>query len=306
MKDTVAIKSPSEIGALTIKQAVIGLEFGQTDEKILAYSQYITHNIPTAAAHFVHVVPAPQLLESFYEDLASRYDIKASILQNLDKKINLHFQGQQLIPTYEAREGHPLKELLEVVEEQEADLVIIGQKAKPQEHGIMAKNLARQVKGNALVVPEGAPNKISKILVPIDFSPNSVKAFQTALALQQQMKEKAQIVCLNVYDLPNFSSYDVGRNPDQFRQWVVESRKEAFQNFLSAYAPKDQHDIPTVLVERKRPGLAHYILQYAKQEEFDLIVMGAKGHSTLERLLMGSVTERILTQNETLATLVVK
>ena len=75
---------------------------------------------------------------------------------------------------------------------------------------------------------------------------------------------------------------------------------------MSAYAPKDQHDIPTVLVERKRPGLAHYILQFAKQEEFDLIVMGAKGHSTLERLLMGSVTERILTQNETLATLVVK
>lgn len=306
MKDTVAIKSPSEIGAMTIRQAVIGLEFGRTDEKVLAFSQYVTHNIPTASAHFVHVVPAPQLLESFYEDLASRYDIKSAIQQNLEKKIKSHFQGQQLIPTHEAREGQPLKELLEVAKEREADLVIIGQKARPQEHGILAKNLARQAKGNALVVPEGAAVKISKVLVPIDFSPNSVKAFQAALSLKRQMEDNVEIVCLNVFDLPNFSSYDVGRSPEQFRNWVVESRKEAFQNFLTAYAPKDQHDIPTVLVERKGPGLAHYILQFAKQEEFDLIVMGAKGHSTLERLLMGSVTERILTLNETLATLVVK
>lgn len=306
MKDTIAIKSPSEIEAMTIKQAVIGLEFGQTDEKVLAFSQYITHNIPTTAAHFVHVVPAPQLLESFYEDLAGRLSIKESIQRNLEKKIDEQFQGQQLIPSYEAREGHPMNELLDVAEEREADLVIIGQKARPQEHGILAKNLARQAKGNALVVPQGAAVKISKVLVPIDFSPNSVKAFQTALSLKRQMEDKVEIVCLNVFDLPNFSSYDVGRSPEQFRNWIVESRKEAFQNFLSAYAPKDQHDIPTILVERKGPGLAHYILQFAKQEAFDLIVMGAKGHSTLERLLMGSVTERILTQNETLATLVVK
>lgn len=306
MKDTIAVKAPSDIKAFEVKQAVIGLELGQTDDNVLAYAQYFTKHIPTSAACFIHVIPAPQLLEAFYENIADRHNIKANIQANLLQKITPLFKGIKITKEYEVKEGNLLKELIDAAEEKAADLVIIGQKSNANEHGILAKNLAQAVQGNALVVPEKAAINISKILVPIDFSAHSIKTFQTALALKKQLKDNATIVCLNVYDLPNFSAYDVGRSPEQFKGWIVDRREEAFTNFLDTYAPEDQQHISTVLIERKGPGLAHYIMDYAKQEHFDLIVMGVKGHSAIDRLLMGSVAEKVLSINEEMATLVVK
>ena len=36
------------------------------------------------------------------------------------------------------------------------------------------------------------------------------------------------------------------------------------------------------------------ILEYAQKQNVDLIVIATRGHSTLERLLIGSVTERVV------------
>ena len=47
-------------------------------------------------------------------------------------------------------------------------------------------------------------------------------------------------------------------------------------------------------------------MDYAYDKKADLIVMGAKGHSQVELLLMGSVTEKVLAVNESIPTLVVK
>ena len=306
MKDTVEVKAPSAVVPLSIQQLVVGLELGQTDDQLIAYAQYLTHTVPTAAVHFAHVIPAPQLLEAFYEDLAGRFDMKGGILKNLKKAAATFFDRQQLIPTYGATEGAPLKELLHVAKEKEADLILIGQKANSYNHGILATSFARQSTVNTLIVPEKSPVQVTKILVPIDFSPNSVKAFQTAFSLQQRLGKKASLTCVNVFDMPNFSAYNIGRSPEQFKEWIIESRKEAFQNFFNAYAPKHDTEIPAILIERKGPGLANYIWKYATEHDFDLIVMGAKGHSSLERLLMGSVTEKLLSINESISTLVVK
>lgn len=306
MKDTVEVKAPAAVVPLSIQQLVVGLELGQTDDQLIKYAQYITHNIPTAAVHFSHVIPAPQLLEAFYEDLEGRFNIKDSIHKRLQQATASIFKGQQLTPTYGATEGEPLKELLGVAKEQAADLILIGQKANSYEHGILSTSLARQANVNTLIVPEGSPVKVTNILVPIDFSPNAVKAFQTAFSLKQRLGDKVRLTCLNVFDMPNFSAYNIGRSPARFKEWIIESREEAFQNFFNAYAPKHDGDIPGVLIERQGPGLANYIQQYADEGDFDLVVIGAKGHSSLERLLMGSVTEKLLSINENIPTLVVK
>ncbi|MBX2872522.1 MAG: universal stress protein [Saprospiraceae bacterium] len=306
MRDTVVVQAPSAIVPYSIQQLVVGLELGQTDDQLIAYAQYLTRQIPTTAAHFAHVIPAPQLLEAFYEDLGGRFDVKDSILKNLDQAVAKFFARQQLSPTYGAIEGHPLKELIGIAEQRAADLILIGQKTNTYEHGILAKNLARQSAINTLIVPEAAEVKISKILVPIDFSPNSVKAFQTAFSLKQRLGDQVQLSCLNVFDMPNLSAYNVGRSPQKFKEWIVASRQEAFENFFNAYAPQQEDQIPGVLIERQGPGLSNYILNYAKENDFDLIAIGAKGHSSLERLLMGSVTEKLLTINETIPTLVIK
>lgn len=295
-----------EMKHFEIRQVVVGFEFGQTDENLLKYLQYLGLHIPIANRHFVHVIPAPQLLDTLYESLAGHFDIKEEVLERLQKKLSAEFAQAGTTNTFQAIEGDPLKEVLAVASEKEADLVVIGQKADTHKHGILAKSLARSVGGNALVIPENAPIKISKIVVPIDFSANSAKAFQAALALKKQLQGKAEIVCLHVFAAPNLRSYDLGKYPEQFKQLLRQSREEVFQNFKKDHGTEEDQHIELILIEKMGGAIAHYIMEFVRESEADLVMIGAKGHSTVERLWLGSVTEKLLSVNESTATLVVR
>ncbi len=50
--------------------------------------------------------------------------------------------------------------------------------------------------------------------------------------------------------------------------------------------------------ERGEGDAARKILQYAKQEDVDLIVLGARGHSAIGRILLGSVSDSVATHAE--------
>lgn len=289
-----------------VRQAIIGFEFGQTDESLLSYLQYFSSHIPTANRHFMHVIPRPQLLDTLYESLAGHFDLKDGVLARMKEKLIPLFERAATTDTFQTIEGDPLKELLQVAQDKQADLVVIGQKAETHKHGILAKSLVRNVEGNALVVPEKAPAKISKIVVPIDFSSYSAQALQTALALQKQLPEAVEIICLHVFALPNLRSYDLGNYPAQFKQLLMQSREEVFQNFKKDHLPEEAQDIPMVLIEKMGGAIAHHIMEYVQREGADLVIMGAKGHSTVERLWLGSVTEKLLSVNELTATLVVR
>ena len=54
------------------------------------------------------------------------------------------------------------------------------------------------------------------------------------------------------------------------------------------------------------PRVSQYIVEAAEAENAGLIVIGAKGHSRLERLVLGSVTERLVSANQRVPVLVVK
>jgi nucleotide-binding universal stress UspA family protein len=55
-----------------------------------------------------------------------------------------------------------------------------------------------------------------------------------------------------------------------------------------------------------KPGIGSYIMDTVTDAGADLVVMGAKGHSHVERLLMGSVTEKVLALTTQIPVLVVK
>jgi nucleotide-binding universal stress UspA family protein len=48
------------------------------------------------------------------------------------------------------------------------------------------------------------------------------------------------------------------------------------------------------------------LVEYAEKNKYDLIIMGSKGHSKLALLLMGSMTEKVVSQTESVPVLIVK
>ena len=295
----------------TIRQAIVALELGSTDEAILDYLDFFTSQAPMGAAYFLHVVPKFDLFNKMYErevqGLISNYELNEDVIARMEGKIRDRLTKKNTVHIeFDVREGDPLEELLKDAEDVGADLAIIGQKSSSDKHGILARNLARKVRCNALIIPEQAKPQLKKILVPVDFSENSVKALQTALAINRQLEEQAIVVALNVYDMPNMSVYRVQKSREQLKKMLEEDRREAFRAFLRTHAPEEADAIETVLIERIDPGIPSYITDYGRSADIDLIVMGAKGHSKVELLLLGSITEKVLTVNEQIPILVVK
>ena len=69
-------------------------------------------------------------------------------------------------------------------------------------------------------------------------------------------------------------------------------------NLAPADVPKEgsHYDLPIALALLASLGLAgpaFALIEHARQGEFDLLVVGRKGHSALERFLLGSVTLKL-------------
>ena len=207
---------------------------------------------------------------------------------------------------YLVREGSPLEEFIKQSTEMESDLVILGKRADSNWHQIKAKNIIRQVDANVLMIPEKAASTLGKILVPFDFSENSIRALNMALVFQQRMSTPVIIEAINVYGRPDFPAYKISRQTAQFDKNIAARHWESFEKFLAAQFPETPNQIKPVIIEKGDKNVVHYLLKYAEESETDLIVMGAKGHSKLELLLMGSTTERILNRNNRVPTLIVK
>lgn len=299
------------IPSLEIDQMVMGLEMSGSDEALLRYLDFFSEVVPVKSAYFLHVIPPFDLLTNLYRSevmpLSGVNILRETLMNRMGGDISrLLTTGRVKDVQYQVVEGNPLEELLVATASENPDLVVIGQKRFVNSHGILAKNLARKVQSNALIVPEQARRALSTVVVPVDFSAHSAKALQMAVALQQSTDQDLRIIAVNVYEMPNVSAYMLSKTEAEFRRMVEEDRTAAFDAFLATHAGSAQSEIEQKLIEKDRPGVGHYLMDYALEENADLIIMGAKGHSKLELLLLGSVTEDLLARNKNIPTLVVK
>lgn len=308
-----AIMTPTNktIPPFAVKQAIVGLELGATDETVLRYFQFFAQQVPVDSAYFLHVLPEFSLFDSFIQrdkqTAMSTHELNTEVLHEMRNKLGNDLAAQPVKSIdFDVREGNPLKELLEEATEMNADLLVIGQKDAGGPHGILARNLARKMDCNALIIPEGVAPEIRHILVPIDFSPMSVESLKTALAINRRLASPAVITCVNVYQTPSVAAYRIGKTTEELKQTIERDRLNAFQDFLNSYGVTEKDNVNAELVENVVGDIGTYLYDYATENGIDLIVIGAKGHSSVERLLLGSVTERLLVQNNAIPTLVVK
>jgi nucleotide-binding universal stress UspA family protein len=133
--------------------------------------------------------------------------------------------------------------------------------------------------------------KIKLILCPIDFSEFSVSAYQHALSVAEHYQ--AKLVAQHIVELWRHPSADFAASAglyEEFCQALRESGKEQLQEFVK----KHTHDEiqPELLVQ---VGVAaDSILSFAQSQETDVIVMGTHGRRGLDRLMLGSVTDRVM------------
>jgi nucleotide-binding universal stress UspA family protein len=132
--------------------------------------------------------------------------------------------------------------------------------------------------------------KINSILCPVDFSVFSVSAFAYAESLAHHYDSR--LTLLHVVS-PMTSSYAYDTLPDTMHANYWDRRPEADRE-LERFAQARTQGLVKARLQVIEGPVIDAILSTAERESADLITMGTHGRAGKDRLLLGSVTERIL------------
>ncbi len=127
--------------------------------------------------------------------------------------------------------------------------------------------------------------KCKRILVAMDRSKYSEKAFDQAISIAKICKSTLFVV--SVIDLyPEVKEILLTHEEE-----VLKGTKE-FLEGVKAKATKENIPCETIVHVGGQPH--EFIIQEAKEKNIDLIVMGTHGRTGLDKLLIGSVAERVV------------
>jgi nucleotide-binding universal stress UspA family protein len=240
-----------------------------------------------AALTLLHVVE-PESFSGLRDLLAPGRDFQAAITEQarmmLEAEAAAHADAQGRRPQTLLREGSAVDEICKAGDA--ADLVAVGAHGGNGLRGIVlgttADRLARQLRKPLLVVRAPAERTYRRVLVPVDFSDNSRRALQVALAVAPA----ASIHLVHCVHLPAEGRMRLGgatqNDLDRYRAQLAADA----QAQLAGWA-----DTPRITGTTVRNGDVRMELSKMAQEgQADLVAIGKHGTSLLADTLLGSLT----------------
>lgn len=224
-------------------------------------------------------------------DLTAISDIKEVILGPGRK---LLAEAQEIAQAHKAsiltnlEQGEPYERIVRVAADENCDLIVMGRRGLSRlERELMGGVTARVIghtSKDVLVVPENAKVSWRKILLTTDGSDYSAVAVERAIDLAAS--HAAELMAVSIVDINDeFSTQAPG---------LVKEMITAAQAVLAEVTAKaNEHHLS--LITKVSEGEPHEIIRdLASSWGADLILMGSHGRKGLTRLLMGSVTERVI------------
>ena len=134
--------------------------------------------------------------------------------------------------------------------------------------------------------------EIKKILLPIDFSGASKELLKFATYFAE--KFSATIFIVSVVEFPYTYSYYEFDPLDAIAKLkgdVMDYAHKQMDTFL-----EDNRDKMTVPVESSLLSgrVAEELIRYAENERVDMIIIGTHGYKGLDRMIFGSVAEKVI------------
>jgi nucleotide-binding universal stress UspA family protein len=185
-------------------------------------------------------------------------------------------------------EGSPFNTIVDVAEEGNFDLIVMGRHGMSRLEKALVGSVTARVIGHSqrdvLIVPKDAVIGWKNILLATDGSRYSKTAIEKAMDLA--MSYGGQLKTVSVVDVTEeFLTEAPGAVEDLIR------KAKGFVNDVRIMAEAQGIKTETFV----REGEAYKVItDFAKEEKATVIVMGSHGRTGLRRLLMGSVTEKVI------------
>ena len=132
--------------------------------------------------------------------------------------------------------------------------------------------------------------KIERILCPTDFSDFSERAYDYASSLARHYH--AELHLLHVVR-PVIIGYPEYAIPDSVNEFYGELREHAEEQLREFAKVRGEPGLQTI-VTVEEGVVTESIIDFARENSIDMVVMGTHGRRGFQRLTLGSVTERVL------------
>jgi nucleotide-binding universal stress UspA family protein len=190
--------------------------------------------------------------------------------------------------------GLPWQQIVEAARrEPDLGLLVIGTHGRTGLSRVLLGSVAELVVRHApcpvlTVRPGNEPTPYGHVLCPVDLSRPSREAMNVAVELVKP--GSAGIALLHVLELPVSYAGEL-RIPDFHRE--LDARSAALMDRWTAELEAKVSVPVTQLTRIGHPG-AQILALLEHDRTFDLVVMGSHGHTGVERMLLGSVAEKVV------------
>ena len=194
------------------------------------------------------------------------------------------------------REGEdPYTYVVDEAAKNKSTMIVLGRRGRTGLRRLMMGSVTARVIGHApctvLVVPKAAEFECRHILVATDGSKYGDAAAAEAIGMAKQLGSRLTV--LSVVHSESMSPMDIVSSQMQRDLIAEKEMKEAEQNVKKVKEAALKAGIKTDgLIMGGKPSEA--IIQTAKDKRADLIVLGSHGKTGVEKLLTGSVAERVI------------
>jgi nucleotide-binding universal stress UspA family protein len=189
----------------------------------------------------------------------------------------------------------PFQAIIEEAEKNRINMIVMGRHGRTGLRRLLMGSVTAKVVGhspcNVLVVPKAAEIRYQKLLVATDGSNYSMAAASEAIGIAKRCG--AELLIISVVPSETASPFDIVHTEMQHGMISQKELREGEKNVndLLVIAKQEGIKVEGLIIEG-RPYEA--IVETAREKGVDLIVMGSHGRTGMERLLMGSVTERVV------------
>jgi nucleotide-binding universal stress UspA family protein len=233
--------------------------------------------------------------EIFYSMMEKAEKDRQARLSSIEADLanqGLRFKGMVL-------KGDPAKDIVGLASDEKSDLIVMGKRG----HGLIDRMLIgsttlRVLKESHIPVlavkkrrNEKETVEIKNFLVPLDISENDDSAFEYAIELANTLNANLSILYIVRLDSFDFEiPYNLLENLIPYASAELEKRVEKLKTKLGI-----RSEIKTEAIHGLNTALS--IVNYASSNNIDLIVTNTHGRKGIKRLILGSVTEKVIQES---------
>ncbi len=265
---------------------LVCLDGTHLDEHIIRYSSMMADLVDCKHVTFIHAIEVnldTKLKKQFRELINQKFDYQCEteieIIQGSNASAVMSWQRME-----------------------EVDLIVMGIKPKSEATGQHASKILSGSFCSVLLVPTTALAEINSLLIPCDFSENSVRALTVAGAIQQG--KKLDVYLQHVFYVPTGYS-TTGKSYDEFAEIMLKNKEKEYNQFKHQHNIDDStFEVIFTLDNDDKPS--DNIYELAEEKKVSMIVLASSGKTRVASWLLSSTAVGLLKYDEDIPCLIVK